>query len=89
MKKLISSFIRYIQTEKGYSAHTIRNYASDLRQFTRFVATKRGVKKADLGIDLVDHMLIRSIERTCPFKSGGRDNHSKTRKPYTYVSPYR
>jgi len=60
MKKLISSFIRYIQTERGYSAHTIRSYASDLRQFTRFVATKRGVKKADLGIDLVDHMLIRS-----------------------------
>jgi integrase/recombinase XerC len=60
VKKLISSFIRYIQTEKGYSVHTIRNYASDLRQFTKFVATKKGLKKADPGIDLVDHMLVRS-----------------------------
>jgi len=60
VKKLISSFIGYIRTEKGYSVHTIRNYASDLRQFTEFVVTKRGLKKADPGIDLVDHMLIRS-----------------------------
>jgi len=60
MKKLISSFIRYIQTEKGYSGHTIRNYESDLRQFSKFVATKRDLKKSDPGIDLVDYMLIRS-----------------------------
>lgn len=60
MKKLISSFIRYIQTEKGYSGHTIRNYQSDLTQFSKFVATKTGLKKADPGIDLVDYMLIRS-----------------------------
>ncbi|UCF73627.1 MAG: tyrosine recombinase XerC [Deltaproteobacteria bacterium] len=60
MRKLISSFIRYIETEKGYSIHTIRNYESDLRQFTKFVASKRGLKKGAPGIDLVDYMLIRS-----------------------------
>jgi integrase/recombinase XerC len=60
MRKLISSFIRYIETEKGYSIHTIRNYESDLRQFTEFVASKRGLKEGASGIDLVDYMLIRS-----------------------------
>jgi integrase/recombinase XerC len=60
MNKLIASFIRYIQTEKGYSAHTIRNYESDLRQFGKFVSAKRDLKEADSGIDLVDYMLIRS-----------------------------
>jgi len=60
MNKLIASFIRYIQTEKGYSGHTIRNYESDLRQFSKFVATKRDLKEGDPGIDLVDYMLIRS-----------------------------
>ena len=60
MRKLISSFIRYIETEKGYSIHTIRNYESDLRQFTKFVASKRGLKEGASGIDLVDYMLIRS-----------------------------
>jgi len=60
MNKLIASFIRYIQTEKGYSGHTIRNYESDLRQFSKFVATKKDLRKGDPGIDLVDYMLIRS-----------------------------
>lgn len=60
MNKLITSFITYIQTEKGYSEHTIRNYESDLRQFSQFVATKRGLKRDNPGIDLVDYTLIRS-----------------------------
>lgn len=60
LKKLVASFIKYIQTEKGYSVHTIRNYESDLRQFGKFVAARTGVKDGDPGIGLVDHTLIRS-----------------------------
>ena len=60
MHELISSFIRYIRTEKGYSAHTIRNYESDLRQFSQFVATSQGVQHGDPGIKLIDYRLIRS-----------------------------
>jgi len=60
MEKLVASFIGYIQTEKGYSVHTIRNYESDLRQFTEFVTTKTDLKKGDPGIHLVDYMIIRS-----------------------------
>lgn len=60
MQKLISSFIEYIRTEKGYSAHTIRNYVSDLRQFSHFVATWEGVHNGDPSIELVDYKLIRA-----------------------------
>jgi integrase/recombinase XerC len=60
MNNLIGSFIRHIQNEKGYSEHTIRNYESDLRQFSRFVATRKGIKGDDLVIDLVDYTLIRA-----------------------------
>jgi len=60
MRNLISSFIQYIKAEKGYSEHTIRNYESDLRQFRKFVVTKKDIKQGDPGIDLVDYRLIRS-----------------------------
>ena len=60
MRKLIHSFIEYIRAEKGYSGHTIRNYESDLRQFSKFVVVKKGLKNSDPGIELVDYMLIRS-----------------------------
>ncbi|MBE9523267.1 MAG: tyrosine recombinase XerC [Proteobacteria bacterium] len=60
MKNLISSFISYIQNEKGYSEHTIRNYESDLRQFSEFFATKRDIENGDPEINLVDYSLIRS-----------------------------
>ena len=60
MKQLIHSFIEYIKAEKGYSGHTIRNYESDLMQFSKFVLMKDGVKKDDTDIHLIDYTLIRS-----------------------------
>jgi len=57
---LITSFLRYLQTEKGYSNHTVRNYDSDLRQFIRFVATKKGLEDNVSDIDIIDYKLIRS-----------------------------
>jgi integrase/recombinase XerC len=60
MESLITAFIDYIKTEKGYSEHTLRNYESDLRQFSRFLAAKRATRKCDQGIDVADYALIRS-----------------------------
>ena len=60
MRKLIHSYIEYIGAERGYSGHTIRNYESDLRQFSKFVVAKKVVAKGDPGIELVDYNLIRS-----------------------------
>jgi integrase/recombinase XerC len=59
MKKFIASFIEYIKSEKGYSLHTIRNYESDLRQFSDFVAGKRGTKGGEPEVDIVDYKIIR------------------------------
>ncbi|HEY5647899.1 MAG TPA: tyrosine recombinase XerC [Nitrospiria bacterium] len=36
------SFIAFIQNERGYSKHTLRNYVSDLEQFERFLNEREG-----------------------------------------------
>lgn len=60
MNELITSFLSYLQMEKGYSIHTVRNYEGDLRQFIRFVATKKGTQGNISDINLIDYKLIRS-----------------------------
>ncbi|MFW6147741.1 MAG: site-specific tyrosine recombinase/integron integrase [Thermodesulfobacteriota bacterium] len=60
MNELIASFIRYLQTEKGYSQHTVRNYDSDLRQFIRFGEKKKVLEGNASDIDRIDYKLIRS-----------------------------
>ena len=42
LAELIDSYIKALKTQKGYSAHTVRNYRSDLEQFLRFLKEKRG-----------------------------------------------
>lgn len=70
MKKFIASFIEYIKSEKGYSPHTIRNYESDLRQFSDFVDGKRGVKGGETEVGIVDYMLIREYIGELFYKCG-------------------
>jgi integrase/recombinase XerC len=60
MNELVTSFLGYLQAEKGYSNHTVRNYDSDLRQFIRFVARKKGPQVNISDINLIDYKLIRS-----------------------------
>ncbi|MDD5116112.1 MAG: tyrosine recombinase XerC [Candidatus Omnitrophica bacterium] len=38
MEKYIEKFIRYLEIEKNYSAHTVLNYRHDLEDFGRFLA---------------------------------------------------
>lgn len=33
---MLTSFLKYLQVEKGYSAHTVRSYGDDVRQFFTF-----------------------------------------------------
>ena len=60
MNELITSFLGYLHTEKGYSDHTVRNYESDLSQFTKFVAAKKNIGNCSPEIELVDFALIRT-----------------------------
>jgi N-acetylglutamate synthase/N-acetylornithine aminotransferase len=61
MQRYIEKFIRYLDIEKGYSAHTILNYRVDLRGFSRFLGVYEefrnelkihGIKKVKDSLDL-------------------------------------
>ena len=60
---LIEEFIRALQTQKGYSDHTIRNYRVDLDQFGHFLMEKarEGGKDGLPTIESVHFRLIREF----------------------------
>ena len=79
---MIDRFIRYIQTEKRYSVHTLRAYGKDLEQFSDYIN-----KKYELdNILLVDNQIIRSY--IIDLKEEGLENRSINRKISTLRSFY-
>lgn len=60
MKQAIERFLVYLRDERNASAHTLRNYRSDLEQFRDYLAVpdRRG-RIADPRLADVDHLLIR------------------------------
>src|SRR5215216_2066876 len=61
MEKLIEQFLEHLRYERNVSAHTIRNYASDLEQFLDFLAPldQTTGKRHTPGISEIDHLTIR------------------------------
>jgi integrase/recombinase XerC len=57
MEKLIEQFLEHLRYERNVSAHTLRNYESDLEQFTHFLAPDRKTKLPD--VSEIDHLTIR------------------------------
>ena len=60
--EVIDSYIQALKTQKGYSAHTVRSYHSDLEQFLRFVKEKggeQGKAEQEPALDSIDFLLIR------------------------------
>jgi integrase/recombinase XerC len=57
MEKLIEQFLEHLRYERNVSAHTLRNYASDLEQFTHFLAPDEKTKLPD--VSEIDHLTIR------------------------------
>ena len=57
MEKLIEQFLEHLRYERNVSAHTLRNYSSDLEQFTHFLAPDRKTKLPD--VSEIDHLTIR------------------------------
>ncbi|KPK98312.1 MAG: recombinase XerC [Omnitrophica WOR_2 bacterium SM23_72] len=51
MEKYIEKFMRYLEIEKNYSAHTILNYHLDLEDFRRFIG--------DADIEKIDYLALR------------------------------
>ena len=61
MEQLIEQFLEHLRYERNVSAHTLRNYASDLEQFVDHIAPadpKSGARKFPELKD-VDHLTIR------------------------------
>ncbi len=56
MRDAIERFLRHLRYERNASAHTLRNYASDLEQFAAYLQPPGG---RPLAIAEVDHLLIR------------------------------
>jgi integrase/recombinase XerC len=56
MENEIDQFTRYLSTERNVSPRTVEAYGSDLAQFREFVVGERG---SDVGVETVDHLLIR------------------------------
>jgi tyrosine recombinase XerC len=51
MEKYIEKFIRYLEIERNYSAHTVLNYKLDLRDFGRFLASPE--------LEKIDYLTLR------------------------------
>ena len=60
MDAAVEAFIKYLAIERNYSEQTLRAYASDLQQFTDFLAEEGTAQKKDqINWKKVDHQDIR------------------------------
>jgi integrase/recombinase XerC len=61
MEKLIEQFLEHLRYERNVSAHTLRNYSSDLEQFLDFLAPlDQATKRRQLPpVSEIDHLTIR------------------------------
>ena len=64
MQTLIDEYVRTLVVEENASPHTVRNYASDLRQLRTFLLEHRlALDDAgeEVAADRVDHLAIRAF----------------------------
>lgn len=80
--KMIERFVRYIQTEKRYSMHTVNAYKRDLMQFAEYVLQKYDID----SLLSIETPIIRSY--VIELKEEGLENRSINRKVSTLRSFY-
>lgn len=59
MRALTRLFLKYLESEKGYSPQTLRAYANDLRQFEDFLRAQWNVEPIEAR--KIDHIAIRDF----------------------------
>jgi integrase/recombinase XerC len=60
MQQYIDRFADYLKYQRNASAHTLRNYLSDLDQFHEYLCPKgSGGERGDIDIQQIDHITIR------------------------------
>ena len=60
MDDFIDRYLRYLQYERNASPHTLRNYASDLRQFRDFLKRAQGNPDGAVDLEAVDPLELRA-----------------------------
>ena len=80
--KMIERFVRYIQTEKRYSMHTVNAYKRDLMQFAEYALQKYDID----SLLSIETPIIRSY--VIELKEEGLENRSINRKVSTLRSFY-
>src|SRR5262245_65428526 len=60
MQDYIDRFAEHLKYERNVSAHTIRNYLSDLEQFYNFLCpVDKAGRRREIDIHQIDHITIR------------------------------
>src|ERR1043166_8007322 len=59
MEKLIEQFLEHLRYERNVSAHTLRNYSSDLEQFLDFLDQSGARPRTLPPVTQIDHLTIR------------------------------
>src|SRR5690348_18471858 len=59
MESLIEQFLEHLRYERNVSAHTLRNYASDLEQFLDFLDPSGARPRSLPEVKQIDHLTIR------------------------------
>ena len=58
-QRFLENFLGHLQSERGFSPHTLRGYESDLRGFYTFLVDRLGTD--EVRIEAVDHYIIRAF----------------------------
>ena len=63
MDAAVGSFLEYLGVERGSSPHTLRSYATDLTEFTGFLAAERVGGLAEVDARVIRAYLARLHQR--------------------------
>jgi integrase/recombinase XerC len=92
VENALQDFLRHLKVERNYSIHTLRNYESDLRQFSKFMR-ERAAQSPDpqstaLSPDKVSYLDIRAYLASlywCNVKSSVARKLSSLRAFFSYL----
>ena len=62
LARYVDDFAAYLAAERGFSAHTVRSYRSDLEQFVEFAAARHAVEPGDIDLELLRDWLWRASQ---------------------------